>query len=137
MHWGYFPGPEFPFYRAGIATNFSKALAPKGCATFYIELATSGSAPDLASAEEAVMRGLKTCGLLENSAQVVAKLWLKIPCAYVIYNRERAQALPVLLNWLKSKKVQSIGRYGAWKYSFMEESVKEGLETAERLKSGW
>jgi len=26
-----------------------------------------------------------------------------------------------------------IGRYGAWKYSFMEESVKEGLETAREL----
>ncbi|OGR42318.1 MAG: hypothetical protein A2X35_01030 [Elusimicrobia bacterium GWA2_61_42] len=133
LHWGYFPGPEFPFYRAGLASNFSKQLAPGGCASFYIELATSGAALDLASAETAVLKGLKACGLLRSASQVVEKLWLKIPCAYVVYNRERAEALPVINAWLKSKKTPSIGRYGAWKYSFMEESVKEGLEAAALL----
>ena len=137
MHWGYFPGAEFPFYRAGVATNFSRTLAPRGCASYYIELATPGTALDLASAEKAVLHGLKACGLLESAGQVVEKLWLKIPCAYVIFNRERAEALPVINAWLRARKAQSIGRYGAWKYSFMEESVKEGLEAAERLKSGW
>ena len=133
MHWGYFPGPEFPFYRAGIATNFSKRLAPDGCAAFYIELATSGEALNLALAETEIIKGLKTCGLIKSTAQIVEKLWLKIPCAYVIYNRERAEALPVIFDWLKSKKVRSIGRYGSWKYSFMEESVKEGLEAAQQI----
>ena len=128
MHWGYFPGSEFPFYRTGIATNFSKYLAPRGCASFYIEIATPGSALDLASAETAVIKGLKACGLIKTSSQIEEKLWLKIPCAYVVYNRERAEALPVIFDWLKAKKVLSVGRYGAWKYSFMEESVKEGLE---------
>ncbi|HCC48841.1 MAG TPA: protoporphyrinogen oxidase [Elusimicrobia bacterium] len=133
MHWGYFPGAEFPFYRAGIATNFSKALAPRGCASFYIELATSGAALDLASSEAAILKGLKACGLIKSASQVVERLWLKIPCAYVVYNRERAEALPVIFDWLKSRKAQSIGRYGNWKYSFMEESVKEGLEAARNI----
>ena len=137
MHWGYFPGEEFPFYRTGIASNFAKSLAPRGCASFYIEIATAGEALDLASTETAVLKGLKACGLIKSCGQVVEKLWLKIPCAYVIYNKERTKALPVIFDWLKAKKAQSIGRYGAWKYSFMEESVKEGLEAAERLKSGW
>ena len=137
MHWGYFPGAEFPFYRTGIATNFARSLAPRGCASFYIEIATAGEALDLASAETAVLKALKACGLIKTYGQVVERLWLKIPCAYVVYNKERAQALPVIFDWLKTKKAQSIGRYGAWKYSFMEESVKEGLEAAGRLKSGW
>ncbi len=130
MHWGYFPGAEFPFYRAGLASNFSRGVAPRGCASFYIELATAGEPLDLASAEEEILRGLKACGLLKSAGQVVEKLWLKIPCAYVVYNRERARALPVIFDWLRSRSALSIGRYGAWKYSFMEESVKEGLEAA-------
>ena len=133
MHWGYFPEGLFPFYRAGIASNFSKSLAPRGCASFYIEIATPGDALDMASAEAAVIKGLKACGLIKSAGQIVEKLWLKIPCAYVIYNRERAEALPVIFDWLKSRKALSIGRYGAWKYSFMEESVKEGLEAAAAL----
>lgn len=130
MHWGYFPGAEFPFYRAGLASNFSRTLAPRGCASFYIELATAGEAVDLASAETEILRGLKACGLIKNVGQVVERLWLKIPCAYVVYNKERAAALPVIFDWLKARRALSIGRYGAWKYSFMEESVKEGLEAA-------
>lgn len=137
MHWGYFPGGDFPFYRAGIASNFSRSLAPRGCASFYIEIATDGCGLDLTSAEAAVIHGLKACGLIESQAQIVEKLWLKIPCAYVIYNRERAEALPVIFDWLKSKKALSIGRYGAWKYSFMEESMKEGLEAAEKILHGY
>jgi len=133
MHWGYFPGPEFPFYRAGVATNFSAELAPRGCASFYIELSTAGQALDLASAEALIIRRLKACGLIERSAQIVEKLWLKVPCAYVVYDRARTESLPVINAWLKAKKARSIGRYGAWKYSFMEESVKEGLQAAESL----
>ena len=136
MHWAYFPGSAFPFYRAGIATNFSSELAPRGCSSFYIEIATPGSALDLASAEKGIIKGLKACGLLGSAGQIVEKLWLKIPCAYVIYNRERAEALPVISGWLKSKKALSIGRYGAWKYSFMEESVKEGLAAAASVLKG-
>jgi protoporphyrinogen oxidase len=133
LHWGYFPGEGFPFYRAGLASNFSAELAPRGCASFYIEFATAGEALDLASAEAAAVKGLRRCGLLGPGSKIVEKLWLKIPCAYVVYNRERAAALPVINSWLKAKKAQSIGRYGAWKYSFMEESVKEGLEAAGSL----
>lgn len=136
MHWGYFPEGRFPFYRAGIATNFSKHLAPDGLASFYIEIATDGRGLDLASAEAETIRGLKACGLIKSSSQVVEKLWLKIPCAYVIYNREREKALPVIFDWLKIRKARSIGRYGAWKYSFMEESVKEGLEAAAAILRG-
>ncbi|OGR51643.1 MAG: hypothetical protein A2049_10085 [Elusimicrobia bacterium GWA2_62_23] len=133
MHWGYFPGDKFPFYRAGLASNFSAELSPRGCASFYVEFSTAGEALDLASAEAAALKGLKACGLLGPGARVVEKLWLKIPCAYVVYNKERTAALPVIGDWLKARKAQSIGRYGGWKYSFMEESVKEGLEAADRL----
>lgn len=136
MHWGYFPGREFPFYRAGIATNFSPALAPRGRASFYIETATPGGVLDLASAEAEILRGLKACGLLRSVSQAEERLWLKIPCAYVVYNRERAQALPGIFSWLKARGAFSIGRYGSWKYSFMEESVREGLEAAGDILRG-
>ena len=133
MHWGYFPEARFPFYRAGIASNFSAALAPAGHATFYIEIAAGAEGLDLARAETAALRGLRDCGLIKDDRQIVERLWLKIPCAYVIYDRDRAAALPIIFDWLKAHRTASIGRYGAWKYSFMEESVKEGLEAAEDI----
>lgn len=132
-HWTYFPEKEFPFYRAGTATNFSKRLAPAGCASLYIEIPTAGPALDRASAERSILRGLVKGGIVKSGAEVVEKLWLTIPCAYVIYDAERIKALPKILSGLLAHDVHSISRYGAWKYSFMEESVKEGLETAKEI----
>lgn len=136
MHWGYFPGPEFPFYRAGLASNFSRCAAPRGQTSFYIEMATDGRPLDLEAAERACVNGLRACGLIKNAAQATEKLWLKIPCAYVIYDADRTRALPIIYGWLKDRGARSIGRYGAWKYSFMEESVKEGLEAGREILAG-
>jgi len=130
IHWAYFPEKEFPFYRAGIASNFSKRLAPEGLSSFYIEVSTPGVPLNLARAEAAIIKGLIGCALIKKESDVAESLWLKIPCAYVIYNKERAEALPPIFDWLAARGAQSIGRYGSWKYSFMEESVKEGLEAA-------
>jgi protoporphyrinogen oxidase len=132
-HWTYFPGKEFLFYRAGIASNFSGSLAPANRASLYIETATPGGELDAASAERKILRGLVKAGVIRSGNDVVEKLWLTIPCAYVIYDADRAKVLPLIFSALAGRNVRSIGRYGAWKYSFMEESVKEGLETARRL----
>ena len=133
FHWGYFPEPSFPFYRAGIASEFSPRVAPRGRASFYAEIATDGKAVDFDGAEAAVYRGLKRCGMLESVSQIEEKIWLKIPEAYVIYDTDRAKGLAVIFKWLKARGIKSVGRYGAWKYSFMEESVKEGLESARNI----
>ncbi len=135
-HWTYFPESEFMFYRAGIATNFSRQLAPEGCDSLYIETATPGNALDLAAAEKKIFRGLIKAGVIKSERDIIEKLWLKIPCAYVIYDAARNISLPAILSALADNSISSIGRYGAWKYSFMEESVKEGLETARKLVTG-
>ena len=135
IHWAYFPEKKFPFYRAGIASNFSKRLAPEGLASFYIEVSTPGAPLNRTGAEAAVIKGLIDCALVKREGDITESLWLKIPRAYVIYNRERAQSLPIIFDWLETLRAQSIGRYGSWKYSFMEESVKEGLEAAEKILS--
>ncbi len=132
-HWTYFPEKEFLFYRAGIATNFSRRLAPKGCDSLYIETATPGYALNLAAAEKKIFRGLIKGGVIKSEDDIVEKLWLKIPCAYVIYDAARNISLPAIISILADNDISSIGRYGAWKYSFMEESVKEGLETAKKM----
>lgn len=130
IHWAYFPEDEFPFYRAGISGNFSPHIAPQGKSSFYLEF----SGPiDFSDIEEKSAKALVKCGFLQNESQIETSLWLKIQNGYVIYNEDRAAALPVIQSWLRKNGIQSIGRYGAWKYSFMEESIKEGLEAAEKL----
>ncbi len=133
-HWIYFPEKRFPFYRVGFYSNFSTSAAPKGTSSLYIEFsARAGDKVNLARLEPAVLRSLVSCGLLKDSDKIPVKLWKPIPCAYVVYDFNRGPAMQRIFAHFKKSGIESIGRYGAWKYSFMEETLLDGKRCAERL----
>ncbi|OGR56679.1 MAG: hypothetical protein A2X36_17400 [Elusimicrobia bacterium GWA2_69_24] len=133
-HWLYFPERRFVFYRVGFPHNFSPRLAPRGTSSMYIEVSRRpGERADLRELERGCLAGLRECGLLRRSDELAARLWIPIECAYVVYDREREPALRTLLPFLAGKGAASIGRWGAWKYSFMEESILDGKRCAENL----
>ncbi|MFA5140234.1 MAG: FAD-dependent oxidoreductase [Elusimicrobiota bacterium] len=133
-HWIYFPEPGFVFYRVGFCSNFSKTAAPPGTSSMYIEVARGPrERADKAELERLCLRGLKSCGILKDSDKLAARLWIDIPCAYVVYDRQRPAALAAIFRHLSSNGVESIGRWGAWKYSFMEETILDGRSCALRL----
>ena len=78
---------------------------------------------------------MRDCGLLQPKDEIVSQVVLKIPTAYVIFDNDRTPAVRTLLSYLESKNVYSIGRFGAWKYSYMEEAILEGKATAEKIDS--
>ena len=41
----------------------------------------------------------------------------------------------MIKKYLEKKNIYSVGRYGDWKYSTMEEAILEGKEVAEKLAS--
>ncbi|MFA6003321.1 MAG: protoporphyrinogen oxidase, partial [Elusimicrobiota bacterium] len=133
-HWVYFPEDRYPFYRVGCYNNFSRASAPAGTTSLYVEVsrrgAGSGGVPRL---ERSVLAGLRACGWLGARDRILVKDWLPIPYGYVIYDFDRTPALRGIARHLERAGVDSIGRYGAWKYSFMEEALLDGKYCAERL----
>jgi protoporphyrinogen oxidase len=133
-HWIYVPEPEFPFYRVGIASNVSPAVAPEGHYSLYVE---TSRRPDEAVDPDAlrteVLQGLGRTGLLPDPERVVVADHLEIRPAYVVHDRHRREALPDLLGFLEERGVLSVGRYGAWTYSSMEDALNHGREAAERL----
>lgn len=134
QHWIYFPDPALPFHRVGIPTNISPALAPPGMTTLSVELAHRPDEPlEEATAVAAVRQGLVRCGLLGEADEVVVTHVARIPCAYVLYDRARAEWLPRLLEALRARGVLSIGRYGAWGYASMEDAILDGRAAAEQL----
>jgi protoporphyrinogen oxidase len=133
-HWIYYPEKKYPFYRVGVSSNFSKTNTPKGCTSFYIEVSRGpGEKVDLLALERDVLRGLRRAGLLRSSDEIVAKVWIPIRCAYVVYDFNRTPAVDAIFAELGRRKIESIGRYGGWKYSFMEETILDGKRCAERL----
>jgi protoporphyrinogen oxidase len=132
-HWAYFPEPRYPFYRVGCYSNFAAANAPAGTSSYYVEVSRPGARFDPRALERRVLAGLRDCGVLRRGDRLLVKQWRPIPCAYVIYDFQRGPALAAIFKELGRRGVESIGRYGAWKYSFMEEALLDGKACSERL----
>jgi protoporphyrinogen oxidase len=133
--WVYFPEKKFVFYRAGFPMNFTPHVVPPGCSSMYVEVSHR---PGRELPKEATFRrvreGLIAAGILKKADEIPVVSHLPIRYAYVIYDENRSEALRAIFSWLKGNAgVTSIGRYGGWKYSFMEEAILDGKRTAEDL----
>ena len=134
--WIYFPEKKFVFYRVGFPMNFTPHGAPKGCSSMYVEIGyPPGKTPDFKNPAllKRVIRDLNRCGILQAPDQVLVSQFIPIPYAYVIYTPDRTETLSTIFNFLKENHIYSIGRYGEWKYSFMEEAILDGKKTAETI----
>lgn len=133
-HWVYFPEKKYAFYRTGFYTNVISSMAPERCFSMYVEISRKSSERfDLKRSLAQTLAGLKDCGIIARGAKPVTVNPLPIPYAYVIYDNKRSGALKLIRAYLKANRVSSIGRYGAWEYTFMERSISDGRMAAARL----
>ena len=133
-HWIYFPEPEYSFYRVGFPTNLSASLAPRGCASLYVERSLHRDEPfDPDEVVETAVADLRRAGLLWTGDRVIYRRVTVLDPAYVIYDRYRADNLPRVFTALEALGVHSAGRFGSWEYSSMEGAIKAGALLADRL----
>jgi protoporphyrinogen oxidase len=138
--WIYFPEKKFPFYRVGFPMNFTPHVVPRGCSSMYVEISyRPGTEPSTDAQRESVFRdirrGLLAAGILKPNDTFPVVHFAPIRYAYVIYDENRSAALAAIFQWLKEKAgALSIGRYGAWKYSFMEEAILDGRAAAREVQ---
>ncbi len=134
-HWIYFPDPTYIFYRVGFPMNFSDAVTPFGCSSMYVEVsALPGKTIPEQKLLKAVYAGLQRCGVLKKTDEILVCDTVRIECAYVIHDLKRAYALQIILPYLRQNNIYSIGRYGSWKYSAMEDAIIAGKQVVETLK---
>ena len=135
-HWLYFPEPEFPFYRVGFPMNFAPSLCRRGCSSMYVEL--SHRPAEHRSSEELVASarsGLERAGILQPDDEIVVADVKDLTYAYVYFDRHRARALPAILSELERRGIYSIGRYGRWEHTSMEDAIGQGKLVGERLRA--
>lgn len=138
LHWLYVPEQKYCFYRVGLLSNYSPAIAPKGSVLVCAEIGCSGDSA--ARTSPALLRDRALAELAEIG--IVQPDWMlemehsgAIDCAYVIFDEHRRQYLPAILDYLKRVNVLSIGRYGAWDYGSMGDAVLEAYDTAQIVRS--
>jgi protoporphyrinogen oxidase len=132
-HWIYFAEKEFPFYRIGFTSNFATSMTPPGCSSLYGEIAYMNMSA--ARKDAIVARSIKQvqqlCAIDDH--EIATQKVLDISHAYVIYNFWREKHLTRLLQTLAQDNIHSIGRYGAWKYCSMQETLLDGKQIADIL----
>ena len=135
-HWLYFPEPKFPFYRIGFPTNFSPALGRPGCSSMYVEM--SHRPTEHRSVEELIelaRTGMEQAGILQPEDEMVVADVKDLHYAYVYFDRHRAQAVPAIIAELERRGIHSIGRYGRWEHTSMEDAIGQGKQLAEQLRT--
>jgi protoporphyrinogen oxidase len=134
-HWIYVPEEEHPFYRVGFPSNACAAMAPAGRSSLSVELAFRPDEP-VPSEDElvaTVRRGLERLGLLAAEDRIVHRDIALLDPAYVVFDERRTPAVEEALARLEDADISSIGRFGAWSYSYMERALIDGREEAARI----
>jgi len=130
-HWVYVPDPDTPFFRVGCYSNALPAMAPEGCGALYVELADRDGAPDLPR----IYEGLAQMGAIASPQDVAFADVHDIEYAYVVFDEAYADARQALFAHLEGLGIRSCGRYGAWIYNSMEDSILAGMEAAQWLNA--
>ncbi len=133
-HWLYFPEKEYSFYRVGFPMNFSASLAPEGYSSMYVEVShKDGREIPKGKLINDAVNGLIKAGILKKDDEITVKDIVDIKYAYAVYDFHRQKAVPIILKYLSDNNIFSIGRYGAWEHTSMEDAIYHGKVTAQRL----
>ena len=137
QHWIYYPEGQFIFSRVGFPMNFSRAVAPEGTSSLYIEITyPHGKKPDLEEAYARALEGLERCGVLQAGDRVLTRVVIDIDPAYIVFDDHRQKHLPDLIAYLESRDIHTAGRYGKWDYYSMEDTIRCGKTAAEKVDAG-
>ena len=134
QHWIYFPEDKFVFSRVGFPANFSSSAAPPGTSSIYIEITHNPDQP--VNAEllyERSLHDLEVAGILCPGDSITTRFDIRIPHAYVVFDRNRKGCLDDLIQYLATRDIHTAGRYGQWDYFSMEDSILSGKMVAETI----
>lgn len=133
-HWLYIPSKECNYYRAGFYNNILK----KENLSMYIEIGYGKDAKitdkEIDKQLELTLKNLKESGITTDDMKLVDYVPLIMDPAYVHISTETTKKIDKLKEEFKSKNIYTIGRYGAWIYNSMEDSMLKAKELAESIK---
>jgi protoporphyrinogen oxidase len=136
-HWFYVPEKEPAFFRAGCYSNVCANMAPKGAGSMYVEYSYVKRVPRNHPRHTGAyaLHWLKKIGAVGPRSRLMTEMNLPIPYGYVLYDHSRDAAVATIQKYLRKNRIHSIGRYGSWEYSSMEDAMEQGRMTAEQLNA--
>ncbi len=136
IHWLYLPDKSLPFYRIGCSSNAAPSLAPKNKSSVYLEVSNWHKKNICDNSIKLLARKfLKNMKIIKKNSEIEVEQINKVKYGYVIFDKNYKLIKNKALNYLEKNNIYSVGRYGLWKYSSMEDSMLDGMKVNQRLKN--
>lgn len=128
-HWIYFPENKYCFYRVGFYSN----IICSDRMSLYVEIGLNAKAEfDLDEMLCKTLEGLKHAGIVHDENLVSWHSVVMNP-AYVHISKRGIAEVTEQKKILSNYNIYSIGRYGSWNYSSIEDNMKEAIKLAYEL----
>lgn len=133
-HWLYIPDKNINFYRCGFYNN----ILGQEKLSMYIEIGYNKNnnitKEEIDKQLKLTLDNLLKLNIIDENTKLEQYVSIIMDPAYVHINTETTKEIDELKEKLSNNNIYSIGRYGAWIYNSMEDSMLKAKELAEKLK---
>jgi protoporphyrinogen oxidase len=130
VHWTYFPDANIPFYRMTRLERISPDLCPPGGSALLLEC-PGDRPPDRGRIVDVLVQiGVLPSSSIEHFDSVV------IPHAYVLFLHGYRRDLSTIRSYLGAVGIRTVGRYGEWEYTNIEQAMQSGIRCATDILAG-
>jgi UDP-galactopyranose mutase len=136
-HWTYYAGNTV-FHRIFFQGNASPHCNPPGGFGLTCEISYSDTKPLPVRGEALIRLCIEDCvrvGVLKEDDAILAAHEVDMPCAYILYDHDRAASVKVIREWLEGKGILLAGRYSEWEYYNSDHAFMAGRRAAEAVRS--
>ncbi len=132
-HWLYIPSKKCNYYRCGFYDN----ILNSDKLSMYVEIGYPKNAiitQEIINEQlKLTLYNLKKSGIITKDMKLVDYAPIVMDPAYVHINTETNKKIYCLKTELSKQNIYTIGRYGAWTYNSMEDSMVAAKELAQKL----
>ena len=132
-HWLYIPDKNDNYYRVGFYNN----ILGEEKLSMYIEIGYSKDAniddKEIQKQLELTLKNLEKDGIISSDMKLVDYVSIIMDPAYAHINTETTKKIDKLKEEFAGNNIYTIGRYGAWIYNSMEDSMVVAKELAEKV----
>ena len=129
-HWIYIPAKDVNYYRVGFYNN----ILNTDKLSMYIEIGYNKNDKiddkDIEEQLSLTLKNLEKDGIISKDMKLVDYSTIVMDPAYVHINNNTVKKLDKVKEKLSKENIYTIGRYGAWIYNSMEDSMISAKELA-------
>lgn len=126
---------DFPGHKVALNHNSSHFLEELPHHGILVEVSGANSPhSDDGALVARVIRGLEAMGVLESTRRVTGTRVVRVPLGYPVPTHERAAIVDTARQWLRERRIETVGRFGEWAYINSDEALHRGMRAGAAIR---